>query len=86
MSDRQHVWVGPEATSFEIPCEACMARRDGWPDTDGLRVAPRGAMIVGAPEIPAPASTAVAASEVSLDTGRPRRTRARSAAMSSAVW
>jgi hypothetical protein len=32
--DRQHVWVGPEATSFEAPCEACLARRgrfvDGW--------------------------------------------------------
>jgi hypothetical protein len=29
--DRQHVWVGPEATSFETPCEACQARRnDGW--------------------------------------------------------
>ena len=26
--DRQHVWVGPEATSFEAPCEACLARRD----------------------------------------------------------
>ena len=27
---RQHVWVGPEATSFEAPCEACLARRDNW--------------------------------------------------------
>jgi hypothetical protein len=26
--DRQHVWVGPEATRFEAPCEACLARRD----------------------------------------------------------
>jgi hypothetical protein len=25
---RQHVWVGPEATDFEAPCEACLARRD----------------------------------------------------------
>jgi hypothetical protein len=25
---RQHVWVGPEATSFEADCEACRARRD----------------------------------------------------------
>src|SRR5450631_2604734 len=33
MIDRQHVWVGPEATSFEVPCEACVARRDGWSDT-----------------------------------------------------
>src|SRR5579871_1842970 len=24
---RQHVWVGPEATCFEVPCEACVARR-----------------------------------------------------------
>jgi hypothetical protein len=33
MIDRQHVWVGPEATSFEAPCEACLARRerDLWP-------------------------------------------------------
>jgi hypothetical protein len=28
--DRQHVWVGPEATSFEVTCEACVARRYGW--------------------------------------------------------
>ena len=27
---RQHVWVGPEATSFEVPCEACLARRGRW--------------------------------------------------------
>jgi hypothetical protein len=28
---RQHVWVGPEATSFEAACEACLARReDQW--------------------------------------------------------
>jgi hypothetical protein len=32
MTDRQHVWVGPEATSFEVPCEACLAKRDGWAD------------------------------------------------------
>jgi hypothetical protein len=28
--DRQHVWVGPEATSFEASCEACLARREDW--------------------------------------------------------
>ncbi len=33
MSGRQHVWVGPEATSFEAPCDACLAHRDGWSDT-----------------------------------------------------
>ena len=27
---RQHVWVGPEATSFEADCEVCQARRDEW--------------------------------------------------------
>jgi hypothetical protein len=27
---RQHVWVGPEVTSFEADCEACQARRDEW--------------------------------------------------------
>ena len=35
MIDRQHVWVGPEATSFEVPCEACLARRGGWEDAWG---------------------------------------------------
>jgi hypothetical protein len=34
--DRQHVWVGPEATSFEAPCEACLARREEW--SIGLRM------------------------------------------------
>ena len=33
MIDRQHVWLGPEATSFEVPCEACLAHRGGWDDT-----------------------------------------------------
>ena len=27
MTPRQHVWVGPETTSFEASCEACLARR-----------------------------------------------------------
>ena len=37
MTARQHVWVGPETTSFEASCDACLARResgtgawDGW--------------------------------------------------------
>ena len=30
MIDRQHVWVGPEATSFEASCEACQSRREDW--------------------------------------------------------
>jgi hypothetical protein len=38
------VWVGPEATSFEVPCEACMARRNEWPDLYGARDA---AQIIG---------------------------------------
>jgi hypothetical protein len=25
--ERQHVWLGPEATSFDEPCEACLAVR-----------------------------------------------------------
>ena len=29
--ERQHVWVGPEATSFEEPCEACLAVREDAP-------------------------------------------------------
>jgi hypothetical protein len=35
VSDRQHVWVGPEATSYEAHCDACLARRGGWSDTYG---------------------------------------------------
>jgi hypothetical protein len=26
--ERQHVWLGPEATSFDEPCEACLAVRE----------------------------------------------------------
>ena len=32
MTRRQHVWVGPEATSFEASCEACLAAPDGRSD------------------------------------------------------
>ncbi len=28
MSERQHVWLGPEATSFDEPCEACLSVRE----------------------------------------------------------
>ena len=35
MIDRQHVWVGPEATSFQVTCDACLAKRRGWSDTYG---------------------------------------------------
>jgi hypothetical protein len=45
--DRQHVWVGPEATSFEVPCEACAARRDGWPDSYGRRASFGEDLIIG---------------------------------------
>jgi len=30
MSERQHIWVGPEVTDFEASCDACLARRDIW--------------------------------------------------------
>jgi hypothetical protein len=26
--ERQHVWLGPEATSFDEPCEACLTMRE----------------------------------------------------------
>jgi hypothetical protein len=26
--ERQHVWLGPEATSFAEPCEACLSIRE----------------------------------------------------------
>lgn len=28
MIERQHVWLGPEATSFDEPCDACLAARE----------------------------------------------------------
>ena len=28
MIQRQHVWLGPEATSFDELCEACLAARE----------------------------------------------------------
>ena len=28
MVERQHVWLGPEATSFDEPCEVCLAARE----------------------------------------------------------
>ncbi|HEU5373222.1 MAG TPA: hypothetical protein VFU51_12605 [Gaiellaceae bacterium] len=30
MIQRQHVWLGPEATSFEEPCEACLAAKESF--------------------------------------------------------
>jgi hypothetical protein len=31
---RQHVWVGPEATTFAAACEACRTHRHAWADRD----------------------------------------------------
>jgi hypothetical protein len=28
MIQRQHVWLGPDATSFAEPCEACLSLRE----------------------------------------------------------
>lgn len=28
MRERQHVWLGPDATTFAEPCEACLAGRE----------------------------------------------------------
>ena len=28
MIERQHVWLGPEATTFDEPCEACLSLRE----------------------------------------------------------
>ena len=37
MIERQHVWLGPEATSFVEPCEACASLRESLA-TDALLV------------------------------------------------
>jgi len=47
MTDRQHVWVGPDATSYEASCEACLARRQGWADTYQWSLSVDSALIVG---------------------------------------
>jgi hypothetical protein len=26
--ERQHIWLGPEATTFDEPCEACLSVRE----------------------------------------------------------
>jgi hypothetical protein len=35
VSERQHVWVGPDTTTFESSCEVCLSRRGAWGDTYG---------------------------------------------------
>jgi hypothetical protein len=30
MTERQHIWVGPETTRFASSCEVCLSRRGGW--------------------------------------------------------
>jgi hypothetical protein len=41
------VWLGPEATSFEVVCEACLARRSGWADTYAWALSVDSALIEG---------------------------------------
>jgi hypothetical protein len=47
VSERQHVWVGPDTTAFESSCEVCLHRRGGWADTYGWSLAVDSARIVG---------------------------------------
>jgi len=47
MIDRQHVWLGPEATSFEVPCEACLAYRGGWDETYPWDLSVDSALVTG---------------------------------------
>jgi hypothetical protein len=47
MSERQHVWVGPEATSFESSCELCLSRRGASAELYGWSLAVGAASIVG---------------------------------------
>jgi hypothetical protein len=47
VSERQHVWVGPDATRFESSCEVCLSRRGGWADTYGWSLSVDEALVVG---------------------------------------
>jgi hypothetical protein len=40
VSERQHIWVGPDTTSFESSCESCLSHRGGrtYDDTWSLAV------------------------------------------------
>jgi hypothetical protein len=47
VTERQHVWVGPETTSFESSCEICLSRRGGWADTYGWSLAVEAGRVEG---------------------------------------
>ena len=47
MVQRQHVWVGPDATTYEAHCDACLSRRDYWSDTYGWSLAVDNSRIEG---------------------------------------
>jgi hypothetical protein len=47
LSERQHVWVGPDATSFESSCELCLSRREASAELYGWSVNVDAASIVG---------------------------------------
>ena len=36
MIQRQHVWLGPDATSFAEPCEACLSLRESLSVRDSI--------------------------------------------------
>ena len=87
MIDRQHVWLGPEATSFEVPCEACLAHRDGWEDTYAWSLSVDSALIEGTLGQDADVGFMtcrrghrVVIRRVGLESGRRRAKRARAAA------
>jgi hypothetical protein len=47
MTERQHVWVGPDTTRFESSCEVCLSRRSSWADTYGWSLAVDAAHVEG---------------------------------------
>ena len=47
MTERPHVWVGPDTTSFESSCEVCLSRRGGWADAYGWSLAVDTARVEG---------------------------------------
>jgi hypothetical protein len=47
VTERQHVWVGPETTSFESSCEVCLSRRGGWGELYGWSLGVDSAQVVG---------------------------------------
>ena len=47
MTERQHVWVGPDTIEYEGSCEVCLSRRGTWADRYGWSLSVDAARVEG---------------------------------------